>query len=85
LDIHPNIRNNQHFIELYGFSVQQLLVLARQKRITLNLIGYESNKKIGFKEYLEFDGTDEEKLAYTDLFLGESGMRINSIRRKLFF
>lgn len=85
IDLKPNIRDNEQFIKLYGCSVQQMVTLARKKEVSLNLIGYDSNKDLGFEGYLMFEGTSQEEASYCDLFSVENGIKINSLRRKLFF
>lgn len=84
VDLKP-LKNNNEFTETYGFSVQQLLKFSTERRVTLNLYAYESNKGIDFQEYTFFQGTRDEENAFERLFRPESNMRINSIRKSLFF
>ena len=87
VDLKPQIRTTEAFIQTYGFTPQQMLRLASEKRICLNLLGYESNKRKGddFLDYTAFDGSNEEREAYMDLFLVENNLRINSFTSRAFF
>ena len=85
VDLKPNLISNNEFVKAYGFTVQQMSKLVRDKVVVLNLYAYESNKTKEFKDYTFFEGNPEEKHAYESLFIQDNNMRINSIRRQILF